>query len=383
MARRDLVVVGASAGGVEALLQLLRALPPDLPAAVLVVLHLPTGARSALPEILDRVCALPVGQAVDGALLEPGTVRVAVPDRHLMVVDDHVLLSRGPRENGHRPAVDVLFRSAARSTGRRVVAVVLSGALDDGAAGMIAVRARGGIGIAQDPADAMYPSMPRHAAEAGGVEHVVPVEKMAALLSTLLSEDITGVQEPPPSELMDTETAMANLEPDALDGDDRPGVPSGYGCPSCHGALFSITEGGLERFRCRVGHAWSPDALVAEQSQALEGALWMALRGLDESLVSLDPLDGFLTDRGPGSSPDGDGRPGGRADDPTYAGGAIIGSSAVDLGGLVARAHDARASARRIRSSAQEARRRVAASTNGLVLGTRRSPSLLDGQAQR
>lgn len=282
MARRDLVVVGASAGGVEALIQLLRGLPADLPAAVLVVLHLPTGAHSALPEILDRVCPLPVGPAVDGAPLEPGTVRVAVPDRHLLVADDHLLLSRGPRENSHRPAVDVLFRSAARSAGRRVVAVVLSGALDDGAAGMIAVRTRGGVGIAQDPADAMYPSMPRHAAEEGGAEHVIPLEKMSALLVELLSEDVAGQAEPPPSELMDTETAMAHLEPHAMNADDRPGVPSGLGCPSCHGALFSITEGGLERFRCRVGHAWSPEALAAEQSQALEGALWMALRGLEE-----------------------------------------------------------------------------------------------------
>jgi two-component system chemotaxis response regulator CheB len=147
---------------------------------------------------------------------------------------------------------------------------------------MIAVRARGGIGIAQDPADAMYPSMPRHAAESGGAEHVVPVEKMSTLLGELLHEDIADVAEPPPSELMDTETAMAHLDPDALDDDDRPGVPSGFGCPSCHGALFSIAEGGMERFRCRVGHAWSPDALAAEQSQALEGALWMALRGLEE-----------------------------------------------------------------------------------------------------
>jgi len=282
MARRDLVVIGASAGGVEALLQLLRALPADLPAAVLVVLLLPTDARSALPEILNRVCALPVGQAVDGAHLEPGTVRVAVPDRHLLVVDNHLVLSRGPRENGHRPAVDVLFRSAARSAGRRVVAAVLSGALDDGAAGMIAVRARGGVGIAQDPADAMYPSMPRHAAEMGGAEHVVSVEKMSPLLAELLGEDIAGITELPPSDLMDTETAMAHLDPHALQADDRPGVPSGFGCPSCHGALFSIAEGGMERFRCRVGHAWSPDALAAEQAQALEGALWMALRGLEE-----------------------------------------------------------------------------------------------------
>ncbi|MGY1742794.1 MULTISPECIES: chemotaxis protein CheB [unclassified Blastococcus] len=280
--RRDLVVVGASAGGVEALRQMLRHLPLGFPAAVLVVLHMPSTARSALPAILDRVCDLPVRAAADGDRLEPGTVLVAVPDRHLMVSDGRVRLTRGPRENSHRPAVDVLFRSAARAAGRRVVAVVLSGALDDGTAGMIAVRSRGGVGVAQDPEDALYPSMPRHAVEVGGAEHVLPADKMAAVLTELLAEDVGDVDEPPPSELMDTETAMANLDAEAVDADDRPGTPSGFGCPTCHGALFSITEGGMERFRCRVGHAWSPEALAAEQSQALESALWMALRGLEE-----------------------------------------------------------------------------------------------------
>jgi two-component system, chemotaxis family, protein-glutamate methylesterase/glutaminase len=280
--RRDLVVVGASAGGVEALQQLLRGLPADFPAAVLAVLHIPASARSALPEILARVSSLPVRAARDGQPIEPGTVTVAVPDRHLMVVDGQLMLSRGPRENGHRPAVDVLFRSAARAAGPRVIGVVLSGALDDGTAGIVAIRGRGGVGVVQRPKEAMYPSMPQHALEVGGAEHAVPVADIGAVLADLVAEEIDADTGQPPSDLMDTETAMAELDGDAYDSEDRPGVPSGFGCPSCHGALFTITEGGMERYRCRVGHAWSPQALAEEQSQALEGALWMALRGLEE-----------------------------------------------------------------------------------------------------
>lgn len=280
--RRNLVVVGASAGGVEALEQLLRSLPSDLPAAVLLVLHMPSSGPSALPMILSRRSPLPVQQAVNGAELLEGTVTVAIPDHHLMVVDGRIALSRGPRENGYRPAVDVLFRSAARAAGTRVICVVLSGALDDGTAGMIAVRQRGGVGVAQDPEDALYPSMPRHAVEVGGADHVVPLASVGELLGRLLAEDLPEAGEPPPTELMATETAMADLDMDALNEEERPGTPSGFGCPSCHGALFTITEGAMERYRCRVGHAWSPEALAEEQSQAVEGALWMALRGLEE-----------------------------------------------------------------------------------------------------
>lgn len=291
MARRGLIVVGASAGGVEALRVLLGTLPPDFPAALLVVVHVPPTGRSALREILDRACALPVRRAENGALLQPGTVAVAVPDHHLLVVGDRLMLSRGPRENGHRPAVDVLFRTAARSAGSRVVAVVLSGALDDGTAGMIAVRGRGGVGVAQDPEDAIYPSMPAHAIEVASADHVVSVAKMGALLTDLVTEEIPDGapaasdlvdSDLMDSDLMDKEAALAEFDVAALNDDDRPGTPSGFGCPSCYGALFSITEGGMERYRCRVGHAWSPEALAAEQAEALESALWMALRSLEE-----------------------------------------------------------------------------------------------------
>jgi two-component system chemotaxis response regulator CheB len=275
------VAIGASAGGIEALRALVSQLPLDFPAAVLVVLHMPTSARSALSAILARVTTLPVRQAVDKAPLEAGTVTVAVPDHHLLLVDEHISLSRGPRENGHRPAVDVLFRSAARAAGPRVIGVVLSGVLDDGTAGTIAVRARGGIGVAQHPADALYSSMPMHAIEVGHADHVAPLAEMGALLSRLVTEDVE-LAAPPPSNLMEAETAMADFDASTLNDEARPGTPSGYGCPSCHGALFTITEGGMERYRCRVGHAWSPEALAEEQAQVLEGALWMALRGLEE-----------------------------------------------------------------------------------------------------
>jgi two-component system chemotaxis response regulator CheB len=276
------VVVGASAGGVEALRTLVADLPADFPACILVTLHVPSTGMSALPAILSRTGALPAAHAQEGSPLQPGRILVAPPDHHLIVLHDSVTLSHGPRENGHRPAVDVLFRSAARSHGGDVIAVVLSGALDDGAAGMVAVTRRGGTGIVQDFDDALHDSMPRAAHAAAGVEHVVPAKELSALLGELLRDPPKSQPDPEPERLLDMETAMADLDPVAMHDHERPGSPSGFGCPDCHGALFEITEGGLVRYRCRVGHAWSPESLLAQQSLALEGALWMALRGLEE-----------------------------------------------------------------------------------------------------
>jgi two-component system, chemotaxis family, protein-glutamate methylesterase/glutaminase len=288
-----IVVVGASAGGVEALRDLVTGLPADLGAAVLVVLHVPATGTSVLPHILERAGGLPVRHAADGDPLEAGSVLVAPPDHHLVVIDAHVSLTRGPRENGYRPAVDVLFRSAARSHGSRVHALVLSGALDDGAAGAVAVTQRGGRLLVQRPDEALYDSMPRAAQRAAGLSDsgAVAVGDMPAALTDWLDRLSAPVgDEGAPTALMETETALADLDPSALHDMDRPGRPAGFGCPDCAGSLFEIDEGGLRRFRCRVGHAWSPESLLARQSVSLESALWTALRSLEEKAALSDQL---------------------------------------------------------------------------------------------
>jgi len=254
--------VGASAGGVEALGMLIEGLPPELPASVFVVLHvLPTGT-SVLPAILDRAGVLQAAPAIDGEPIERGHIYVAPPDLHLLVHEGTVALSRGPRENGHRPAVDPLFRSAARVYGHRVIAVVLSGALDDGTAGLLFVKSRGGVTIVQDPSDALYPGMPESALAHGAADHCVPISEMPALICDLLDAQVDLMQAPhdPPD------------HEDRSDGDPRAGILSPITCPECGGALWEHEEGGVLRFKCHVGHAYSADSLEVSQSQSPEVA---------------------------------------------------------------------------------------------------------------
>ena len=283
MANHEIIVIGASAGGVEALAALVQGLPADLPASLFVVLHLGPHSASVLPQILSQKGTLPARHARDGEAIEPGRIYVASPDRHLLVRHGRVRVSLGPKENSLRPAADPLFRSAAQAYGRRVVGVVLSGTLDDGTAGLQAIKSRGGVTIVQDPRDALFAGMPRSALEGVTIDHCLPITEIAPLLVRLAYEPVKGGGEQPMSDEYEKEAEIAEFDLAVIQDDaQRPGVPSGFACPDCGGALWELHEGELIRFRCRVGHAWSPSSLLAEQSEALESALWTALRALEE-----------------------------------------------------------------------------------------------------
>jgi two-component system chemotaxis response regulator CheB len=275
---RDIVVAGASAGGVEALRTVVASLPGDWPGVLLVVLHMAPETPSVLGTLLERAGVLPVSVPWDAEPLLPGHVYVARPDFHLMVSDGQVLSVRGPRENRRRPGVDPLFRSAALAHGPRVVGVVLTGSLDDGTAGLLAIKSRGGVGIAQDPAEALFPSMPRSAIGAGGVDHVLPVAEIPALLVRLASEPAASTDDA--SALLRKEVAIDLGRKEDMA---TMSTPSTFTCPECHGVLSEVDDPGMVRFRCQVGHAYSGETLVAEQDQAHEAALWAALRALEES----------------------------------------------------------------------------------------------------
>ena len=285
-AQRDIVAIGASSGGLEALLEIVRRLPPDLPAAFFIVSHVPSQSRSYLPEILSRAGPLPATHAEDQEKIEPGRIYVAPPDFHLLLRKDHVRVVRGPRENNHRPAIDPLFRTAARAFGPRVIGIVLSGSLDDGTAGLFAIKGRGGIAIVQDPDDAMSPDMPRNALAAVPVDYCLP--KHAIPLTIVeLTERATptdrGAIVAHEKNDLEKETDLEALNGVDIDDGERPGTPSTYGCPDCGGTLWELHDEEWLRFRCRVGHAYSAAGLLRTQGESLESALWSAFRTLQEN----------------------------------------------------------------------------------------------------
>ena len=293
----DIIVIGASAGGVSALSKLVAELPPDFVASIFVTLHIPEHSRSALPRILTQKSQLPALNPVNGEAIQPGRIYVAPPDRHMLIKRGLVRLVRGPRENGVRPSIDPMFRTAARAYGKRVVGVVLSGALDDGTAGLIAIKQQNGLAIAQDPDEALYDGMPRSAIASGTVDHVLRISQIADLLVRLVEEPLEKGGNEPLSDEMVQETDIAELDLGALHSIDKPGSPSRFSCPECHGVLWEIDDD-IVRFRCRVGHAYSPETLLAQQSNSVDVALWAGLRALEENAALMSRMAKKMRDQG-------------------------------------------------------------------------------------
>jgi two-component system, chemotaxis family, protein-glutamate methylesterase/glutaminase len=286
------VGIGASAGGVDALMRLFRTMDPGVPAAILVVLHVPATGHSLLATILNRQTELDVRVAEHDEPLISGRVYVAPPDRHLIVADGRIRLDRGPKENAVRPAVDPMLRSLAAAYGEQAIAVVLSGALGDGSSGALAVKLAGGTVIVQDPDDATVPSMPESALRAvGKPDAILPVDAIGAALERLADGG---------REMREDIAVVSAADNPHADGPSRPsGPPTSLTCPECDGPLWQVEEGDLARYRCRVGHGYSEDSLIVEQGTAVEAALWSALEALEERAEFLKRVAGRHGDRRP------------------------------------------------------------------------------------
>lgn len=288
MANRDTIVIGASAGGVQALMALVADLPKDLPAAVFIVLHIPAEGPSLLPDILARDSRLEVAHTINGEEIKHGKIYVAPPDNHLLIENRYVKLVHGPKENLHRPSIDILFRSAARWAGPRVIGVVLTGARDDGKTGMRAIQQRGGITIVQDPFEAPFPSMPMCVMQDIKVDYSLPLREIAPLLYDLSQEPAADEGRYPVADEVEIEARIAEqeMESDELIASvEKLGTISKLTCPDCHGALWEIHDDQILRYRCHVGHAFSAESLTEGQSQMLEVALWSAVRALEEKMI--------------------------------------------------------------------------------------------------
>ena len=292
MGKRNIIVIGASAGGFGALKTLVAGLPADFPASIFVVWHISPDVRGVLPQVLNRSATVHAAHAVDGEAIAPNRIYVAPPDRHLLVEKGLVRVTRGPKENRFRPAVDPLFRSAAYAYGRRVIGVVLSGALDDGTAGLWTIKRRGGLAVVQDPLDAEVPSMPRNAMREVAVDYKVPAAKMAELLVRLAGEPIDETSE---AVMEDDEKTAIEIriaaENSAFEsGIMQLGTLTPYTCPECHGVLSALTDGNIRRFRCHTGHTYSADSLLTTVTENIENSLYDAIRGVEESVMLLNHL---------------------------------------------------------------------------------------------
>lgn len=290
MAKRDIIVVGASLGGIDALSTMVAQLPENLPAAVFIVQHTASDAPELLSGILDRRGPLPAVAATDGMDMRIGRIHVAPPDRHLLLTPDGVRIGFGPRENRSRPAIDALFRTAAVHFRSRVIGMVLTGLLDDGAAGLLAIRRCGGLAIVQDPDDAAHPAMPRNAVRRVDPDYRIPIAEAGALLSHLADE--LAPPPPPVPEELQLEARLTERAMKFADWTHLPGHAAPFSCPDCGGNLRELEDPSIRRFRCHVGHGFTIDALLRSQASAVEEALWVALRALDERARMLETMAG-------------------------------------------------------------------------------------------
>lgn len=305
MPKRDIIVIGASAGGIEALKELVAALPKDFAASLFIVQHIAPQSPGVLPDILTRYGNLYAANARNGEPIEKGRIYVAPADHHLLVeATGYARVTRGPKENRFRPAVDPLFRSAAHAFGWRVIGVILTGGLDDGAAGLAAIKERGGAAIVQNPAEALAPSMPLNALAHVSVDYCVPLAAIAPLLLRLIDEEVVEEGEKPMPEELEIEVAIAREERGKLGGVMKLGELSPFTCPECHGTLIQMRGENPLRFRCHTGHAFSVNSLLAELSESVEESLWNAIRSIEESAMLMRHLAVHLTEHNQKQAPE-------------------------------------------------------------------------------
>lgn len=289
MAKRDIIVVGASAGGIAALTDFVKQLPEDFGGAIFIVLHISSHSPSNLPAILSRAGTLKARHPSDGEIMKPGTIYIAPPDHHILLDRKCILVKKGPRENRFRPSIDALFRSAAYVFQHRVVGIVLSGLLNDGTSGLWSIKRMGGIGIIQDPADAQFSSMPTNAMEYVQADYILPVSEMGSVLGKLMSRNIkrNAKSRKREVELMKMEVIIARQDNSFEMGIMKMGTLTPFTCPECHGVLVRLIEGQIVRFRCHTGHAFTASALLAELTTSVEEKMWEAMRGLEETTMLL------------------------------------------------------------------------------------------------
>jgi two-component system chemotaxis response regulator CheB len=288
--RRNIVVIGASAGGIEALLALFKALPSDTCASYLVVQHLSPHYASELDRLLRSSTSMSVAFAKDQQRIMPDTVYVAAPDRHLLIEGDRIRITHGPKESRFRPAIDTLFRSAALAFGPRVIGVVLTGSLDDGTAGLWQIKDRNGLAFVQDPRGAAYRSMPDSAIENVATDFIGSIDELASRIAWEVGQDLPLPMAASPGHILQVETAVALGDRGMQAGVMELGKASKYTCPECHGVLVQIEEGRFVRFRCHTGHAYSLKSLLTEVNDAVDTSLWSTIRAIEERILILEQL---------------------------------------------------------------------------------------------